>query len=138
MGLNVHGILETALYVADLDRSEAFYKKLFGFETKVADQRMRALRIDDNHFLLLFVVGGSTSGEDTPGGFIPPHDGHGDLHMAFRVREEDIPHWREHLAEYGVQIISTLSMNQGHSIYFHDPDKHVIELGTSGLWKVDD
>jgi len=134
--MKIHGILETALYVADLDRSEAFYTNLFGFETKVADQRMRALRIDDNHFLLLFVVGGSTSGEETPGGFIPPHDGHGHLHMAFHVSETELPAWREQLRAQGVEIISTLSMNRGHSVYFHDPDKHVIELGTAGLWQL--
>lgn len=134
--MKIHGILETALYVADLDRSEAFYKKLFGFETRFGDERMRALLIDDNHVLLLFRAGGSTTGEETPGGFIPPHDGHGQLHMAFHVQDTDIVGWREHLTQQDVRIISELQMNEGHSLYFHDPDGHVIELGTPGLWKV--
>jgi len=97
---------------------------------------MRALRIDDNHFLLLFRVGGSTTGQETPGGFIPPHDGHGQLHMAFHVQDADIEGWKELLRDKDVRLISELQMNSGHSLYFHDPDGHVIELGTPGLWKV--
>lgn len=133
--MKIHGILETALCAADLDKSERFYQNLFGFETAYGDERMRAIRIDDAHFLLLFLTGGSTEGVHTPGGYIPPHDGRGEMHMAFNVSEADLPLWKARLLAENVEIVSELTMNHGHSLYFHDPDGHVIELGTPGLWR---
>lgn len=129
------GILETALYVADLDISEAFYTNLFGFKQLYGDDRLRALKVGENQVLLLFLIGGSLEGAETSGGFIPPHDGHGQLHMAFRVELSEVPQWREHLKAKNVPIISENRLNAGHSIYFHDPDGHVLELASEGLWK---
>lgn len=134
----LHGVLETALYVSDLDASESFYKRLFGFDTLLADERMRALKICDTQILLLFRVGGSTAGEETPGGFIPPHDGRGQLHMAFSIAMRDVDAWRKYLQQAGVEIESEVEANQGHSIYFRDPDGHAIELGMPGLWSIAD
>jgi catechol 2,3-dioxygenase-like lactoylglutathione lyase family enzyme len=132
----LHGVLETALYVRDLDVSESFYRSLFGFPVLISDERMRALKITDTQILLLFVLGGSTSGEKTPGGFIPPHDGRGQLHFALCVENKDIGAWRKYLQEHGVEIESEVQANGGHSIYFRDPDGHCVELGTPQLWSV--
>ncbi|MBW3637434.1 MAG: VOC family protein [Armatimonadetes bacterium] len=129
-------ILETALYVADLDVSEAFYRDLFQFPTLIADERMRALKIVEGQMLLLFKLGGSTTGEATAGGFIPPHDGRGVLHLAFRIGENEIAAWRENLKRKNVEIESEVEANGGHSIYFRDPDGHCLELGTAQLWNV--
>ena len=41
----VSGVLETSLYVEDLDRSRAFYQRLFGFEQFMCDGRMCALGV---------------------------------------------------------------------------------------------
>lgn len=129
-------ILETALYVADLDVSEAFYRDLFGFPTLLSDDRMRALQITEGQILLLFKTGASTKGESTGGGFIPPHDGHGPLHLAFRVDEREIAGWRRVLKKKNITIESEVVANNGHSIYFRDPDGHCLELGTVGLWDI--
>ena len=134
--MKLHGILETALYVADLDASEAFYKRLFGFETLLADERMRGLKICETQILLLFRVGGSTKGEETPGGFIPPHDGRGTLHLAFAVELDEIPAWRAFLESKGVALESEVEANNGKSLYFRDLDGHLVELGTAGLWRI--
>lgn len=134
----LHGILETALYVSDLDASQAFYTRLFGLQVLVADERMRGLKITDTQILLLFRIGGSTSGEDTPGGFIPCHDGRGKLHLAFSAALEDMDAWRKYLQEAQVEIESEVEANAGRSIYFRDPDGHAIEIGTPGLWRIQD
>lgn len=97
---------------------------------------MRALKICDTQVLLLFKIGGSTTGEETPGGFIPTHDGRGRLHLAFSVGLEDVGAWRKYLQASGVPIESEVEANRGHSIYFRDPDGHAIELGTPGLWSI--
>jgi catechol 2,3-dioxygenase-like lactoylglutathione lyase family enzyme len=86
--------------------------------------------------LLLFKLGGSTSGEATPGGFIPPHDGRGQLHLAFGIEPGEVEGWREKLRLKGVEIESEVNANGGHSIYFRDPDGHCLELGTAQLWQV--
>ena len=134
----IQGVLETALYVYDLDQSQAFYEGHFGFKVLLADERMCALEVSQSprQVLLLFRKGGSLKGEETPGGFIPPHDGTGNLHMAFRINEADISAWRKYFEEHGIAIESEVEANRGHSIYFRDPDNHVIELATSGLWDI--
>jgi catechol 2,3-dioxygenase-like lactoylglutathione lyase family enzyme len=134
----LHGILETALYVADLDASQEFYARVFGLQVLLADGRMRALRISDGQVLLLFKIGGSTQGEPTPGGFIPPHDGRGQLHLAFSAAMEDMDAWNKYLRAAGIEIESEVWANAGRSIYFRDPDSHAIEIGTLGLWQIQD
>lgn len=133
----VLGILETSLYVADLDRSEQFYRRIFGWPTKIGDDRMRALAVAEDRILLLFARGRSAAGDDTPRGRIPGHDGDGKLHVAFAVAEDAIGGWRKHLAEQGVEIISRVKPKQGgDSLYFRDPDGHLIELATPSIWNL--
>jgi len=130
------GLLETALYVADLERAAKFYQRIFGFETLLQSERVRALKIVETQILLLFIEGGSTQGEATAGGFIPPHDARGRIHLAFAIELDTVDEWRAHLGRCGVEIESEVDANQGHSIYFRDPDGHAIELGTAGLWEL--
>jgi len=42
--------------------------------------------------------------------------------------------WEARLAEAGVAIESRVKWRRGESIYFRDPDGHVLELATPGLW----
>jgi len=140
---SITGVLETALYVADLDRAEEFYRRVFDFPILISDQRMRALRVpgqnaQGHQVLLLFRIGGSTEGESTPGGFIPPHDGHGKLHLAFSIAAEERDAWRNHLRENGVEIESEVQANNGQSLYFRDLDGHLLELATPGLWDAEE
>ena len=130
-------ILETSLYVADLDRSEQFYSRVFGCRTKLGDDRMRALDIAAGQMLLLFGRGKSTKGDDTPRGHIPGHDGVGSLHVALAIDADAVEAWRQHLAEQKIDIISRIRPEQGgESLYFRDPDGHLIELATPCIWNV--
>ena len=70
-----------------------------------------------------------------PGGTIPPHDGHGPLHIAFAVSAEDLPTWERRLGQHGIAIEGRTRWSRGsESIYFRDPDGHLLELATPGLW----
>ena len=72
-----------------------------------------------------------------PGGTIPPHDGHGPLHIAFAIEAGELPAWEARLDERGVAIEGRTDWSRGgHSIYFRDPDGHLLELATPGLWAV--
>ena len=85
--------------------------------------------------LLLFAKGATLETVRLPGGTIPPHDGSGRLHVAFAVAEADLPAWERRLAEAGVEIVGRTDWPRGgRSVYFRDPDGHLVELATPGLW----
>lgn len=129
------GLLETALYVADLDRARAFYERVFGFETMLAEERMVGMAVPGRGVLLLFRRGGSTRPTETPGGTIPPHDGQGVLHVAFAIPLATLDDWARHLEASGVAIESRVVQSHGGtSLYFRDPDGHSVEVAGPGLW----
>ena len=134
------GVLETALYVDDLERSGRFYEGVFGFRLLLSEDRMRAYSIADKQVLLLFKVGGSTQPSPMHGGLIPPHDGRGTLHLAFAIAPAEIGSWKQQLEEKGVALESQVHCGddrpQGDSLYFRDPDGHLIELITPGCWEI--
>ncbi len=133
----INGLLETALYVEDVQRSRSFYQSLFGLEALVADERFCALNVAGKHVLLLFRKGASVAPIPHPDGTIPPHDGAGQLHLAFAIAASDLPPWEQRLHERGIPIESKIHWARGGwSIYFRDPDDHLVELATPGIWGI--
>ena len=125
------GILESSLYVSDVLHSARFYQKIFGFRV-ISDfaERGCALQAGDRQVLLLFKKGGSLA-------IGSPHDGDGELHLAFAVRAEDLPGWEAWLAENGIAIEEKRTWDLGgHSLYFRDPDRHLIEIASPGVWSI--
>ena len=131
----LQGVLETVLYVDDFERARAFYEGLFGLATVYSDQRMCAYDVGGRSMLLLFRRGSSLDTIKMPGGTIPPHDGHGPTHVAFSIAADELSAWEERLAAAGVAIEGRTKWPRGgDSIYFRDPDGHLLELATPGLW----
>lgn len=129
------GVLETALYVDDIGRARAFYEDVMGLRAMVADTRLVAYPIAPGNVLLLFSRGQTLAPVRLPGGTLPPHDGHGPLHIAFAIAAADLDAWARRLAEQGVVIESRIDWPKGGvSLYFRDPDGHLLELATPGLW----
>ena len=130
-------VLETALYVDDLEASARFYEGVLGLRPISRGDRLVALDAGEGTVLLLFLRGASTAGASFPGGRIPPHDGQGRTHFAFAVAAEDLDQWRSHLGGSGVEIESEVTWDRGgSSLYFRDPDGHLVELATPGIWEV--
>jgi catechol 2,3-dioxygenase-like lactoylglutathione lyase family enzyme len=130
-------ILETALYVDDLETALAFYRDVMGLRVLTTGPRLVALHGGEGTVLLLFRRGATTAGADTPEGWIPPHDGQGPLHLAFAIGRESLPVWERHLEQQGVAIESRVHWQDGgESIYFRDPAGHSLELATPGTWAV--
>ena len=133
----VNGILETALYVDDLKRSIGFYQDTFGFEVIGGDDRFCAFSVAGRQVLLLFRKGGTTAPVATPAGAIAPHDGDGQLHFAFSIPASELATWDEWLKGKGVEIESRVRWPAGGvSLYLRDPDGHLVELATPGLWSI--
>ena len=131
-------ILESSLYVADLDRAQAFYERLFGFPAFMRDARMCALAVPGRQVLLLFREGGSVTPSMTPGGMIPPHDAHGRQHLCFAIPGDSLAAWEARLADHGIPIESRVDWSgRSVSLYFRDPDGHSLEVATPRLWPND-
>ncbi len=131
----LNSVLETALYVDDLTRAREFYESALDLCLLRSDHRMCAFDVGGRSILLLFQRGASAETVVLPGGTIPPHDGQGPLHIAFAVSAEDLPVWEERLQDWGVLIEGRTTWPRGgQSIYFRDPDGHLLELATPGLW----
>lgn len=129
-------VLETALYVDDLARAGRFYEDVLGVAALTTDARLRAYDIGGKSVLLLFRRGETLATVRLPGGTIPPHDGAGPVHLAFAVSADDLPSWQARLADRGIPIEGRTAWPRGgQSIYFRDPDGHLLELATPGIWQ---
>lgn len=131
----IRRVLETALYVDDLERARAFYCDLLGLEAMSGSERFVALDAGQATVLLLFLRGASTSDMETAHGVIPGHDSVGPAHLALAIDSADLDPWRERLARNGVPLDSeVLWPRGGTSLYVRDPDGHCVELATPGVW----
>ena len=130
-------MIETCLYVDDLGRAGGFYEDVLGLAALTSDARFRAYDVGGKSVLLLFRRGATLETVHLPGGTIPPHDGHGPLHIAFAVSAGELSDWEARLARHGVPIEGRTEWpGGGRSVYFRDPDRHLVELATPGLWAI--
>jgi catechol 2,3-dioxygenase-like lactoylglutathione lyase family enzyme len=132
----IAGILESSLYVDDLDRARDFYRRVFGFETFIDEERMCAMGVPGGQVLLLFHRGFTDTPAPGPdGGFIPPHRGEGALHLCFAIPYRELAAWEAHLRRLEIPIESRLRWpSGGTSVYFRDLDNNSLEVATPGLW----
>lgn len=129
-------ILETALYVTDLDAAEKFYGKVLGLE--------RIARVDGRHVffrcgqgvLLLFNAEATSvppaAGARLP---VPPHGTQGQGHVCFSASAEEIGLWKARLQAGGIAIEADFEWPQGgRSIYFRDPSGNSLEFSEPRIW----
>jgi catechol 2,3-dioxygenase-like lactoylglutathione lyase family enzyme len=129
------GVLETVLYVDDFARACAFYEQVLGLNGIYRDQRLCSYDVHGRGVLLLFLRGQSLETVRLPGGTIPPHDGHGPVHIAFSIAADELAAWEKRLREAKIAIEGRTTWPRGgESLYFRDPDGHLLELATPGLW----
>lgn len=130
----LNGVLETSLYVESAARSAEFYRRVFGFEVIDSDPsdtlddnvRLCAMRAGDRSVLLLFKKGGT-----------PDTDVRGAIHIAFGISRSDFPAWEDWLARLGIAIESRKQWKYGgEALYFRDPDGHLLEVVTPGVWTI--
>ena len=96
------GVLETSLYVDAFERACPFYEQVLGLNSIYRDARLCAYDVGGRGVLLLFLRGRSLETMHLPGGTIPPHDGHGPVHIAFSVAPDALAPWEARLADADV------------------------------------
>ena len=131
MAPKIQGILESSLYVADVARSAHFYEKIFGFRV-ISDFGGRgcAMQAGSRQVLLLFKKGGSRNIQS-------PHDGERELHIAFAIPAVELVGWEAWLEQNAIAVEEKRTWELGgESVYLRDPDRHLIELATPGVWSI--
>jgi catechol 2,3-dioxygenase-like lactoylglutathione lyase family enzyme len=124
------GILESSLYVSDVPQSIRFYQEIFGFSVVKEFDRGCAMHAGERQVLLLFKKGGSRAIQS-------PHDGEGELHIAFAIPSAELANWELWLQTKRIDVEEKRMWELGGwSLYFRDPDRHLIELATPGVWSV--
>jgi catechol 2,3-dioxygenase-like lactoylglutathione lyase family enzyme len=128
---NTEGFLESSLYVEDVARSVRFYEKIFGFQViSNFGGRGCALQAGHRQVLLIFKKGASVAIQS-------PHDGAGELHLAFAIPASELDRWEAWLAENGIALEEKRAWELGGvSLYFRDPDRHLLEVATPGVWTI--
>jgi catechol 2,3-dioxygenase-like lactoylglutathione lyase family enzyme len=127
----IDGILESSLYVSDVPRATRFYEETFGFRViSEFGDRGCAMQVGKQQVLLLFKKGASRAMQS-------PHDGDGELHVAFAIPADELDHWESWLQTKGIAVEEKRKWEWGGwSLYFRDPDRHLVELATPGVWSV--
>ncbi len=132
----IQTLVESALYFDDLPAASAFYRDVLRLRMMSGNERLVAFDAGGGTVLLLFRRGATTVGVRWPGGWIPPHDGQGPLHVALGVAREHLDAWERWLAQHGVSVESRVDWDRGgRSLYFRDPGGHSVELVTPGTWE---
>lgn len=125
------GILETAIYVDDVAAAVSFYRDVLGLAIVDTSERLTALLAGQRQLLLVCKRGASLA---LP---LTPHDATGCQHVAFPIPATALDAWETWFAERGVVVVEKKQWDRGGtSLYFHDPDGHLLELATPGVWSV--
>ena len=84
------------------------------------------MRAGDRSVLLLFKKGGTADTDAT-----------GAIHVAFGIARSEIPAWEAWLAQLGIPIEERKTWKYGgQALYFRDPDGHLLEVVTPGVWSI--
>jgi catechol 2,3-dioxygenase-like lactoylglutathione lyase family enzyme len=125
------GLLETAIYVDDVEPAVAFYRDVLGLTVVDSSERLTAMSAGPRQLLLVCRRRASLA---LP---LTPHDATGSQHIAFAIPPGSLDAWESWLAERRVRVLEKKRWERGGtSLYFSDPDGHLLELATPGVWSV--
>ena len=128
-------VLETAVYAADLDAAEAFYRDVLGLELISRGANRHVFFRAGDSVLLVFNPEETVippAPDQLP---VPPHGAAGQGHLCFSTSANEIDAWELRLTEAGVAIESRVDWpNGGRSIYFRDPAGNSLEFAEPRIW----
>ncbi len=138
----LNGIVETALFVENLPRACDFYDQVLGLSKVKASDTGCVFRVGNQRYLLIVsrkaahTPNKTMNGDVLPPCALPQHNGRGPGHIAFGISQDAVGSWRARLAKHDVDVLREITWETGaRSLYFRDPDGHMIELATAGIWE---
>lgn len=133
----IEGILETALYAADLHAAADFYGPVLGLaEITHVEGRHIFFRCGAG-VLLIFNPDATEQPAHNPAMPVPPHGARGPGHACFRVAGEEMDAMRARLEANGVTIEADFRWPNGaRSLYFRDPAGNSLECAEAKLWNL--
>ena len=133
--MKVDGVIETCLYVDDLDAAKSFYQGVLGLERHgEVPGRHVFLRCGGGMFLLF-----DPEATEGSSGDVPAHGSRGPGHVAFAVSNDQLGAWKERFEAEGVDVEAEVEWpNGGRSIYVRDPAGNSVELTGPDTWGLDD
>ncbi|KAL5049270.1 hypothetical protein BDW71DRAFT_175600 [Aspergillus fruticulosus] len=149
-------LLETCLYVRDVQASRKFYEDALNIKPFMQSPRSAGFSLGSTT-LLLFQLGQTGTDIISPSGVIPHHGPSAQIlaqlhatdagpgadsgaslkqHFCLAVQSpDDVAQWDAYLQAKGIQILSRMNWERGgKSVYFADLDGHVAEIGSRGIW----
>ncbi|MBS0565658.1 MAG: VOC family protein [Proteobacteria bacterium] len=131
----IDGVLEAALYAADLDAAEAFYGGVLGLR-RIARGGDRHVFYAAGQTVLLIFNPAETERPPRPGPMpVPAHGGRGPGHVCLRVPSARLDEMASLLGAAGVAIEADFHWPGGaRSIYVRDPAGNSVEFAGDDLW----
>ena len=129
--MNIKAVIETAIYVDDLQAAETFYRTVLGLAVLGKESgRHVFFQVGEGQVLLVFLAEATLKGDP-----LPPHGTTGPGHVALGIEAEAFDVWRKLLQGHGVAIEKQMEWPRGgKSFYFRDPAGNSVELVTPGVW----
>ncbi len=124
-------ILETCLYVDDLDEAAEFYTSVLGFKPYSREANRHIFLAGENAMLLLFNPEVTANEVD---GMVPSHGATGAGHVCFQIEPGEEDKYEQHLLNHHVEIEKKVKFGPHLSIYFRDPAGNSLEFATRKLW----
>ena len=129
--MKILAVVETALYVDDLDAAEDFYRRILGLRVMSQESgRHVFFQVGEASVLLAFRAEATLKGDP-----LPAHGASGPGHFALGIEAKSFDAWRDHLQGHGVAIEKVVEWPRGgRSLYFRDPAGNSVELVTPRVW----
>jgi catechol 2,3-dioxygenase-like lactoylglutathione lyase family enzyme len=127
-------VLETALYVDDLEKAEHFYGAVLGLEL-ISKMTGRHVFFRCGEGVVLLFNAAATRVAFAGALPVPTHGASGQGHVCFRASSVEMDAWIVRLRGRGVVIEADFEWpNGGRSIYFRDPSGNSLEFGEPKIW----
>lgn len=130
-------IMETALYVRDIEEAVVFYRDVLGLELALPYNHRNAFFRCGKGMLLLFNAQETVKSAAPDLLPVPAHGTMGNGHICFAASREEIAQWHVHFTANGIAIEQEFDWPNGaHSLYLRDPSGNSLEFAEPKLWNL--